>query len=283
MTVAPRPRRRSRPTLLARLRRFWLLGVVLAALVAGGGYALASAPAFDLHDLTITGLTHVSRAEVIARANIDPRANVWLLDSHAIAARIEAIPYVGTARVHRRPLASVWIEIDERIPEGCVRSRGGAALTVDRADRVLQRSCVAAAARTYELRAPTDVAAGRFARDAELSSLQRDADALTGTGADDRFRALRHDAYGGLEADLPSGVRVRFGDDRDLERKRKLIGPILAELGGRVGELRAVDLRSPSTPVVEFVPPRPAASIEPEQSLGRAHYTQGTHRVHHNM
>lgn len=276
MTVAPRPKRRSRPSLVARLRRFWLLGAVVASLALVVAYALATAPMFRLHDLAVTGLAHVSRADVVARAAIDPHANVWLLDRSAIAHRIEELPYVATARVHRRPLGNLWLEITERAPDGCVRSRGGAALTVDARDRVLERGCAPALALAYELRAATDVSAGHYIRDPELATLQDDARALGARG--DRFRALRHDPYGGLEADLPGGVRVRFGDDRDLDRKHRLVGPILAQLGERAGSVRAIDVRAPSTPVVEFRP-TPLRKPNPTQPQD----TQGTHRVHHNM
>ncbi|GAC1546222.1 MAG: hypothetical protein NVS3B16_16610 [Vulcanimicrobiaceae bacterium] len=268
MTFAPRPKRRSRPSLGVRLRRFWVVGVIVVGLALWGGFALATSPAFRLHELTVTGLSHATRDDVLARASIDRNANVWLLDGAAIARRIEASPYVLTARVHRRPLGNVWIDVVERTADGCVRSRGGAALTVDRDDRVLERGCSDAVALAYELRAATDVAAGRFVRDPELPALQRDGRALAAMG--DRFRALRHDAYGQLEADLQDGIRIRFGDDRDLERKQRLIGPILAQLGPRATGVRAVDLRAPATPVVEFVP-RPRPSAGPAGALASPH------------
>lgn len=277
MTLAPRPKRRSRPSLAARLRRFWLLGLVVLILTAWGGFALASAPAFRLHELTVTGLARVAERDVVARAAIDPRANVWLLDRTAIARRIEALPYVASARVHRRLLANVWLEIGERTPDGCVRSRDTESVTVDRADRVLERGCPATVALAYELRDRSDVAPGRYIRDPELAALQTDARALAATG--DRFRSLRHDAFGGLEVELQDGIRIRFGDDRDLERKRKLVAPILAQLGTRGKRVRALDLRSPGTPVVEFRAPAPRPSAIP----GQTQYTQGTHPAHHNM
>lgn len=277
MTVASRPRRRSRPSLVSRVRRFWLIGIVFALLLLAGGFALASAPIFRLHELSITGLTHVARRDVVARAAIDPHANVWLLDRASIARRIEELPYVATAHVHRRLLGNVWLEIAERAPDGCVRSNGGVTLTVDRDDRVLERGCVPGAPRFYELRTATDLAAGSFAHAPELAALQNDARALGTEG--DRFQTLRHDAFGGLEAELANGVWIRFGDDRDLDRKRKLIAPILAQLGPRATTVLALDLRAPATPVVQFRPPPPP----PKQVPPKPQYTQGTRSIHHNM
>ncbi|GAC1304514.1 MAG: hypothetical protein NVS2B3_02900 [Vulcanimicrobiaceae bacterium] len=257
MTVAPPPSRRSRPSPLAGLRRYWLVALFFFGCAAALAVAFAHAPAFRLHALRVTGLARVSRDEVVARAAIDPQANVWLLDRAAIGRRIEAIPYVATARVHARPLGDLWIEIAERIPDGCVRSRGGRAATVDRFDRILQIGCSATLGLTYELRAASDTAPGRYERSAELELLQADARALASTG--ERFRNLRHDPFGGLEADLQDGVRIRFGDDRDLERKRRLIAPILAQTAAKGEVVRAVDLRAPATPVVEYRPtPQPS-------------------------
>lgn len=276
MTIAPRPKRRSRPSLFARVRRFWIPAIVVCALVAWGGFTLASAPVFRLHELSVTGLAHVARSDVVAHAAIDPHANVWLLDRSAIARRVEALPYVATARIHRRPVGNLWIEIVERTADGCVRTHTAEPLTVDRADRVLEHGCPRTVSRSYELRKASDVPAGGYVRESELAVLQSDAARLTVTG--DRFRALRHDAFGGLEADRHDGVRIRFGDERDLERKCTLIGPIFAQLGTRGERVRALDLRAPATPVVEF-------RAEPPTAKNAIHtqYTQGTHRPHHNM
>ncbi len=276
MTIAPRPKRRSRPSLAARLRRFWLLGVAVLLLGLWGGFALATSSAFRLHQLTITPLMHVGLGDVLARAEIDPRTNVWLLDRGAISRRIEALPYVATARVHPRLLGNVLIDITERTAAGCVRSTGGRTLTIDRENRVLERGCVATIPIAYVVRAALADPPGRYVRNAELAALERDARALALRG--EQFRTLRHDAFGGLEADLPDGVRVRFGDDRDLARKQQLIAPIFTGLGARAARVRAVDLRAPATPVLEFR----AASSSPKPTL-HTHYTQGTHRADHNI
>jgi cell division protein FtsQ len=242
-------RRRSRPSLAARVRTFWLLGAVAAVALASAGWTLATLPAFRLASLTVTGLAHVTRAEVVRRAAIDPHDNVWLLDRAAIERRIEAIPYVDRARVHRRPLANVWIEVVERSPDGCVRASSETPVTVDASARVLETGC-AATLPIYRLHAASHAVPGAFLRDPELAALQRDARLLAAAGA--HVRELRHDAFDELEVVMPGGLAVRFGDEDDLARKERLIGPILAQLGARAADVRAVDLRAPATPVVEY-------------------------------
>lgn len=250
MRSTARPLRRSRPSLARRLRAFWLLGVVAALALGWSGWALATWPGFELRALTVTGLNRVAERYVVARAAIDPRVNVWLLDRAAIERRIEAIPYVATARLHRRLVANVWIEVAERSPSACVRDGTGHVFTVDRDLRVLELGCTPVATLAYDVRSDLAARPGAFLHDGELLRLQGDALALATTG--DRFRSVRHDGVGALEATLHDGIRVRFGDDTDLEVKQRLIGPILAQLGRRAADVRSVDLRAPATPVVEY-------------------------------
>jgi hypothetical protein len=53
---------------------------------------------------------------------------------------------------------------------------------------------------------------------------------------------------------LSDGVAVEFGDESGLDRKERLIAPIYAQVGDRIPLIKAVDLRAPATPVVEFKP-----------------------------
>jgi cell division septal protein FtsQ len=226
------------------------VGIVLAALAAWGGWTLANLPAFKMKSLAITGLEHVSRADVIARAKLDPSANVWFFDRSAIARRIEALAYVRTARLHVRPPADVWLEITERRPDACVLDAAGRRYTIDDASRVLETGCAGSPALTYVLRSDLAVAPATFLHVPELASLQRDVLALGAGGA--RFGTFSHDRFGQLQATMHDGIAVRFGDDDDLDRKQRLIGPILAQLGPRASDVRTVDLRAPTTPVVEY-------------------------------
>jgi cell division septal protein FtsQ len=232
------------------MRRFWVLGTLLGCALAAGGYILATLPVFRLHELVVTGNTRVSRDEIVARAAVDPDRNVWLMEPREIERRIEAIPYVRTARVHRRPPGRIWIDVVERRPEACVRDAAGHEFQVDDDLRVLEEVCTPEVGLTYDLRGSLEGAGpGTFVRDPELVTLAADARSLS---PGDRYRDFSHDGYGQLQATMQDGIQIRFGDDDDLDRKQRLIAPILAELGPRTAAVRAVDLRAPSTPVVQF-------------------------------
>ncbi len=251
MTTRPaRLRRRSKPSLRTRFGTYWVLVALLLAALAYGLWLLASAPAFRLGTLDVSGLDQVSRDEVVAKAALDPHSNVWLFDVHDAEQRLEAIPYVASARIHRSLPGNVRIDIVERVPEACARAAGGASYTVDATLRVLATGCLNAPHVDYVSHAPIVAQPGAFLNDGELTEVRRDAQALTATGQ--HYTRFDLDRYGDLEATLAGGIRVRFGDDDDLEPKERLVGPILASLADRLASVRALDLRAPTTPVVEY-------------------------------
>ncbi len=77
------------------------------------------------------------------------------------------------------------------------------------------------------------------------------ADAKLLADADLAVRSLGRDRWGGLQAVDVTGVTLRFGDDADLARKAALVGPVRSTIGTK-RRLRAIDLRAPATPVVQF-------------------------------
>jgi cell division septal protein FtsQ len=236
------------------VRRFWIVAFVLLAFAVWGASRIIALPTFRATSIGVFGLSndsHVSRADVLSRAAIDARGNVWLLDRGAIERRIEAIPYVATAHVGVRPPAAVTLDVRERTIDGCVRDGAGRIATIDADRRVLAERCDGPSAPLYELHAPLDARAGTYVQNSELIALQNDRRVLA---AGDSYRSFAHDAFGELEATLRDGIVVKFGDDDDLDRKQRLVGPILAQVGGERRPIGALDLRAPATPVVEYRP-----------------------------
>ncbi len=253
-------RRRSKPSIGARARRYWIPAILAIAIVASLGWALAAAPMFHLSSVEVTGLGRVSREDVLARAALNPNENVWLSDTRAAERRIEGIPYVLTARVRRRFPAAVNIVVTERTPEACVQDGRARELTVDGTLRVLESGCASAPGLRYLTRDALAAQPGDFLTDPAIVGLRDEAQALVtfaSPPAGDAAPALHFTSFsldpaGQLDATLAGGVRVHFGDDDALAEKERLVGPILASLGARAANVRAVDLRAPATPVVEF-------------------------------
>lgn len=248
------PKRRKRSA-ASKLGRFWILALVLAVVAATGGYFAATWSGFDPSKIVVAGNdAMVPTAQVLAAAGIDPHRNVWLQNTHAAAARVEAIAYVATARVHRLFPARVTIAVTERVPwaiVGAFGSKQGRAV-VDADLRVL--STVAGQGPqtmpTIETNKPVALPVASFVRDPEVTAMRDDLDALRAAHVD--AVDLRYDKYESLIVKLRDGTSVLLGDDgEDLPKKIGLIGPIRAQLA-KGKPIAAIDLRAPDTPVVRY-------------------------------
>jgi hypothetical protein len=250
-----RPRalpQRRKPSLLARVKPFWMIGIVLFALLVWGGAWLARSPWFRVAQVGIDVPlgSPVTRDQVRAAAGISGGANIWLLNPGAIARRIEAIPYVDRANVHRGQFPAPFVElgITVRHASACVAANGQE-VTIDATARVLQAGC------SQALLLHVDAGPGRLPvpgatiADPDVSKLLRDAKTLA--DANLLVRTVRRDRWGGLEAAGADGVMLRFGDDADLAKKAALIQPVRSGVGTKRA-IRAIDVRAPGTPIVEF-------------------------------
>ena len=244
-------RRRSRPSLAVHIRTFWVLAALIALAVAALALAFVEAPVFRVRAATaaVPPGSPVRGAEVLAAARVAPGANLWLLDTSASRKRIEALPYVLDARSHRTqfPAPAISFAITLRKPTGCVRVNAGV-VTIDATARVLQAGC---AARNLPLvdagNAPAPVP-GDVLTTPDIDRLLADAKAIA---VQVPVKIVRRDRFGGLEAVDTDGVILRFGADDDLAAKLALVDPIRRSIAS-AQKLRAIDLRAPATPVVEF-------------------------------
>jgi cell division protein FtsQ len=244
--------RRRRPSLAARVRPFWILLVIALALAVWGGVWLAQSPWFRVVrvGIDVPLAAPVSRDEVRKAAAIAPGANVWLLNTGAIARRVEAIPYVERATIHRGQFPKPFVElaVTVRRATACLRA-GDDEVTIDATRRVLQTGCATPAAARIDAGSGRLPAPGGTVADPGLGRLLADAKILA--DANLAVRSLGRDRWGGLEAVDLTGVRLRFGDDADLKSKAALVEPVRAGIGTHRA-VRAIDLRAPGTPIVEY-------------------------------
>jgi cell division septal protein FtsQ len=216
---------------------------VAAALVIG-----ATWPAFDPDEIVITGNHRVSRAEILERAAIAPNVSIWLQSPHAIAARIETIPYVGRVAVHRIPPAEIRIVVTERAPFAALRS-GTETVLVDRNLRVLTVGAPATAP-VLVVAPGLDLSPGRSVWTREAIELR---DAYEGMSGSRIVPAeLEFDRFGGLVVTTRSGLRLLLGSQSDLAQKLTLADAILGQIVGTQRRIAAIDLRAPGTPVLVY-------------------------------
>ena len=232
------------------MRPFWILILLAAAAAAAGGYYAANWPGFRLHHVSVSGNARVATAQILVRAELDPRANIWLQSTSASRARIEALPYIDTVRLRRSLPGDIAIEVSERRPFAVVRD-GPVRFVIDRNARVLEFGPGSGPGLPlFVVRLKRVPVAGAFLKDARIGQLARDYETLRDAHA--IARELSFDRLGNLEAVLDGGVVAKLGDDSDLADKAQLVDPILSQTQRAGRRIRAVDLRAPKTPVVVY-------------------------------
>lgn len=242
--------RTAQPSFVARIRSLWLIAVMLLALACVAIVAFANAPQLRVRsiDVKLPDGAPVSRDAVLAAAAIAPDANVVLLRAGAIARRIEAIPYVAQAYVRRTvyPQPAVRLVATMRTPYACVIAANGPA-TIDAGARVLQVGCASANLPSVDVGDLDVPAPGAILDDPDAASLLVD---LKAVAAQLPVRRIVRDRFGGLDVVDGAGVRIRFGDDRNLADKLALVEPVRQAAHGR--RLVGIDLRAPATPVITY-------------------------------
>lgn len=245
------PPRRRKASIIARVKPFWIFAILLVGLVGWGGAWLAQAPWFRVTNVVIDVplASPVSRDAVRSAAGFSRDTNVWLIDTGAVARRIEAIPYVDRAAVRRGQFPKPFVElgITMRRASACVRA-GGSDVTIDATERVLQAGCATAALPRIDAGNAVIPTAGGAIADPEVGRLL--AASRTLAGANLAIRRIGRDRWGGLQAVDVTGVLIEFGADGELTKKAALVEPVRKGVANR--SIRAIDLRAPGTPIVEF-------------------------------
>lgn len=245
--MTPRPSRKKKSA-ASRVRPFWIPIVLVLSVAAAAGYYGATWSGFYPKSVVLSGNRIVSRAQILAKAAISTHQNLWLQNTRASATRIEAIPYIFVARIHRVPPASVRIVVSERVPFANVQTERQT-LLVDRSLRVLEAQGRSALP-TFILAAGAYAVPGMFLRDSRAQRLRDDYERLIAGHV--VARGLKFDRFGDLVATLNDRKQILFGDDRDLGKKVALVDPILSQLSRSGRPVAAIDLRAPGTPIVVY-------------------------------
>jgi cell division septal protein FtsQ len=241
--------RRRKRSAARRLRPFWIpLSLVGILVVAAVTFAVLW-PGFDPERVVATGNRVVASSDILRAARVNMRVNMWLQNGRAIARRVEAIPYVEAAHVHRFPPATVVIAVTERVPFAVVVSDEQSVL-VDRHMRVLAPEDDATTLPQITLPPGVALDPGTFVARRDATTLADDYDAMIAGHVVPL--ELHYDKFGGLVATVRGGVEILLGDDGDLAKKLPLVDPILAQVVRKERRISRVDLRAPNTPVVVY-------------------------------
>ena len=222
-----------------RLRRFLVVVVVLG--VIGGAIAVVLSPLLALDDVTVVGAGDRA-AEVQRVADEDLGSALLLLDTGAVARRVELLPWVVDARVERELPNSLRIVVTERTPAGWARAADGSVALVDARGFVLG-VVPAPPDGMPELRGVSRVPplGGRIAP-TDGARVAAALDPLAG-----RIRDVVVGQDGQIVLHLIDGPDLRFGGPDRLAEKARSAAAVLQ--AADPSSLTYVDVRVPSAPV----------------------------------
>jgi cell division protein FtsQ len=203
-----------------------LFGVLLL------GHALRPMLDRPLRAVQVQGeFTHLSAEQIAAAAALDVNARVLDVDLPAVRQRIEALPWVGRARVTRVWPDRLALRVWERQPYA--RWNEDAMVDTD------ARSFVPPA---KDLAMDLPRLAGPAGREAELMR----ANEALGTALDGSPfvpAGLALDVRGEWSLRTARGITLRLGSEDPLAKTALILGAVSSTLGARLDQVEAIDLR----------------------------------------
>lgn len=257
MTTAEGPRRgRMDPRIRARRvavtrqhgrRRLWaaLSAVALVALGAGTWFLLHSA-VFSARVVTVIGATHETAAQVEAAGGLSVHPPLLDVSTAAVAEKIEALPWVQTARVTLHWPDGVRIAITERTPRLTAPEAGGQWAELSADGRVLA-TVPARPAGLMLFDAPAPVGPPGSALGASADAGLDVAATLPASFAA-QVTEVKVEPGGWVQLALTTPVVVDIGSASQLHAKYEDVTAILAGAPLTVGDV--IDVSVPKAPTV---------------------------------
>ncbi len=228
---------------LGRRRLRVMLACATVVVVVGLVFLVVSSPLLDVDMIRVAGAHHVADADVLSAAGVHVHDPLLLVDTAAVARRIERLAWVRHAVVRRDLLGTLRITITEYVPVAYVRVAAHSVVLIAADGHVVGRAAVAPRG-TYEVRgvralppdatqlSPADAASVPTRLPAALARLVVAID-LRGPG---------------ISLDLASGGAVRLGTTDDLAAKAAAALAVLKDVGSQ--HFAFIDVSTPQYPVL---------------------------------
>jgi cell division septal protein FtsQ len=224
------------------IEAFWrrALAVTLAAveLVLAGW--LLQAPALSVRQVGISGLSHLTRGQVVAAAGLGGRTSILVVDGDSIRRDLEHLAWVRTASVQALLPDRVDISIQEWAPVAVYRS-GPTGKPFYLNDQGTALAPAAASPALPEIEgAGADPRAGSRSLDAQLlAALVRIQAGFPSVYGGQTVSGFQLDCFGSLSLTTNKGVAVYFG--------RVLTPEQFASLSAKLSALKSIAAADPST------------------------------------
>jgi cell division protein FtsQ len=221
--------------------------LILVVFVATG-VTLTRTSLFSARTITIRGVAHLKRSDILRIADIGSGTNVFTFDTAAAERRLERDPWIADATITKDLPSTVSVDIRERVAVAVVASGGALRLVAE--DGVLLGAAlpdlasglphIASAERGGPEPTTDGVRAAARAAAAMAPPLRRLVDVVSVL------------ADGQLRVDLRSGAQVAYGPAVDLVEKAQALGALLAYAASQGMTLSSADVRVPSAPTVQL-------------------------------
>ncbi len=248
----------------ARAGRWVALSVGLVTGIGVAAFAffrLVEDPRFCARVAGVSGAHRTSVADVIAAASLPACRNVWLVNRRAVAARVEALPWVQSAEVDIVWPAGLRIRLTERTPaalvvfDGATGSPEPQAALIDATRRVLELQAYSTLRQPglARLRVPSlpsgSVWVGQTLHDPAVTEALDAMARLRALGLD--VTAVRIDSATGIGVTANRRLHVLIGEPTDFARKAGLFLAIAARIASPE-RVAYVDLRSVVAPTILY-------------------------------
>lgn len=243
MSIDPRIRERRIEVIREAGRRRLRITLVAASaiVVIGLAYLAVHSPLLNVDHVRVTGARRESPSAVQAATGVRRGAPLLFVDAGAVARRVERLPWVERARVHRDFPGTLSVRITEYVPTVYVRAPDGRVALVASNGRViaLTRTVPAGA---VEIRGERVVpAVGSLLSPPEAADLVRQ--------LPPRLGALVRAIHVGdtFALGLRGGGEIRLGTLDHLRAKGIAAVAVLDRLGGAT--FSYIDVSAPKAPV----------------------------------
>lgn len=247
------PRFRQRQAQVARHQGRWrrrvLLGVPALVLVAALAWFLFHSSLFSARVLRVTGSAHTPAATVLAAGGLASHPPLIDIDPGAVAARIERLPWVGTATVTRQWPDGVRVVVHERTPVAAIDlGTSGPArwAEVDRTGRVLTDTASPPAHLVRLVGPGAPAAPGDDVGAGDQAGL--DVAATLPPAFAGQVTQVTVGAGDTVSLQLTTPLQVQLGSDNQLHAKYEDVAAILAGASLSAGEV--IDVVAPGSPFV---------------------------------
>jgi cell division protein FtsQ len=224
----------------------------VALVLVAAAVVLSHSPWLSARVVTVTGVhPDTSEAAIVDAAGLQHHPPLVSVDPAPTAQKVEALPFIATAQVHRHWPDGVAIAVTERVPVATMAGPGGSWSVLDADGRTLAvqatrpAGLVVLAVRTGASVAPPAPVGGTLGVEASYAlTVCRtlppafSAQVTSVTGAPD----------GTVSMALDSGITVLLGADDDLHAKYEDVAAIIAH--GSLQGATTIDVTVPQSPAV---------------------------------